>query len=173
MRIKVLLTWLLLLLFVTVRLGLEKVKLVRVVDGDTIKVMSEGKQESVRFLGIDTTESRENARMIKQCKAEGVDKELILKQGEIASEFVQNALRGNEYVWLEFDRGKRDKYKRLLAYVYVEDNCDKEYMLNYILLKVGYAKTLFYGRLKHQVLFIEAQRYAKSLRLGFWHDYKN
>jgi micrococcal nuclease len=173
MRIKLLLAWLIVSFFVAVGLGLEKVKLVRVIDGDTIKVMWEGKQESVRFLGIDTPESRENPRMVKQCKAEGVDKELILKQGKIASEFVQNALCDNEYVWLEFDREKRDKYKRLLAYVYTQDNSDKKYMLNYILLKAGYAKTLFYGRLKHQLLFIEAQRYAKSLRLGFWHDYKN
>ncbi|MDR1474596.1 MAG: hypothetical protein LBS38_02770 [Endomicrobium sp.] len=46
----------------------------------------------------------------------------------------------------------------MLAYIYTQDNCDKEYMLNYILLKAGYAKTLFYGRLKHQTLFIEAQK---------------
>jgi micrococcal nuclease len=111
--------------------------------------------------------------MIKQCKAEGVDKELILKQGKIASDFVKEALSGNEYVWLEFDREKHDKYKRILAFVYSQDKSDYKYMLNYILLKEGYAKTLFYGRLKHQALFIEAQRYAKSLRLGFWHDYKN
>jgi micrococcal nuclease len=173
MKIKLLLTSLFLSFFVALWLGLEKTNLVRILDGDTIKVMYEGKQESVRFLGIDTPESRENARMIKQCKAEGVNKDLILKQGKIASEFVQNALYGNEYVWLDFDREKRDKYKRLLAYVYTQDNPDKRYMLNYILLKVGYAKTLFYGRLKHKTLFIEAQRYAKSLRLGFWHDYKN
>jgi micrococcal nuclease len=173
MKIKLLLTSLFVSFFVAMGLGLEKARLVRIIDGDTIKVMYEGRQESVRLLGIDTPESRENARMIKQCKAEGVNKDLILKQGKIASDFVQNALCGNEYVWLEFDKEKRDKYKRLLAYVYVQDNSDKKYMLNYILLKEGYAKTLFYGRLKHQPLFIEAQRYAKSLRLGFWHDYKN
>ncbi|MDR1244562.1 MAG: thermonuclease family protein [Endomicrobium sp.] len=171
MRIKALLTSLFVLFFVSLGLGLERVKLVRIVDGDTIKVIYHEKQESVRFLGIDTPESRENPRMIKQCKAEGVDKELILKQGKIASEFVRDALSGNEYVWLEFDREKRDKYKRLLAYVYTQNNSDKKYMLNYILLKVGYAKTLFYGRLKHQALFIEAELRAKGLRLGFWNDY--
>jgi micrococcal nuclease len=173
MRIKSLIVLCFVLLFAGIGLGLERVKLVRIVDGDTIKVMYEGKQESVRFLGIDTPESRENPRMIKQCKAEGVDKGLILKQGKIASEFVKDALSGNEYVWLEFDREKHDKYKRILAYVYSQDNCDKKYMLNYILLKEGYAKTLFYGRLKHQPLFIEAELRAKRLRLGFWHDYKN
>jgi micrococcal nuclease len=173
MRIKSLIVLCFVLLFAGIALGLERVKFVRIVDGDTIKVIYHEKQESVRLLGIDTPESRENPRMIKQCKAEGVDKDLILKQGKIASEFVRAALSGNKYVWLEFDREKRDKYKRILAYVYTQDSCDKKYMLNYILLKVGYAKTLFYGRLKHQPLFIEAQRYAKSLRLGFWHDYKN
>jgi endonuclease YncB( thermonuclease family) len=49
MRIKALLASLFVLFFVTLGLGLERVKLIRIVDGDTIKVMYHDKQESVRF----------------------------------------------------------------------------------------------------------------------------
>jgi endonuclease YncB( thermonuclease family) len=71
MKIKLLLAWLIVSFIAGMGLGLEKVKFVRIIDGDTIKVMYEGRQESVQFLGIDTPEGRENPRMIKQCKAEG------------------------------------------------------------------------------------------------------
>jgi micrococcal nuclease len=44
----------------------DKVKLNRVIDGDTIKIERNGKKESVRLIGVDTPESRKNKKSKKR-----------------------------------------------------------------------------------------------------------
>lgn len=91
----------------------------RVVDGDTIK-LSNG--ERVRLIGIDTPESKPNDKAKRDSKRTGQDVETITKMGQEATEFLKTAcvmLEGKK-VRLEFDVEKRDKYGRLLAYVYFD-----------------------------------------------------
>ncbi|MEX0620346.1 MAG: thermonuclease family protein [Solirubrobacterales bacterium] len=101
----------------------ETVKVDRVVDGDTVKVFYEGRSEYVRYIGIDTPESVDPDSPV-ECF------------GEEAKEFNDRLLRDGE-VRLVFDQEMRDRYGRLLAYVYVGN-----LMLNAELLRKGFAQTL-------------------------------
>lgn len=78
-----------------------------VVDGDTIRVLINGRSESVRLIGIDTPETKDPNRTLQPF-------------GPEASAFTTRLLAGKR-VWLERDVQERDRYDRLLAYVYYED----------------------------------------------------
>ena len=96
----------------------------RVVDGDTIVVILDGKKEKVRMIGIDTPESVHP------------DKSRNTPMGKIASKYTKDNLEG-KYVALETDVQERDKYGRILAYVYLDDK-----MFNKTLLEEGLAKLM-------------------------------
>ena len=92
-------------------------------DGDTIKVMQAGKEETVRLVGIDTPETHD-PRVSVQCF------------GQAASDKTKSLVIGKA-VRLEPDpqSSDRDKYRRLLRYVYLEDGR----LLNQVLVEEGYA----------------------------------
>ncbi len=96
-------------------------KVIRVVDGDTFVIDYNGAQEKVRLIGVDTPESVHP------------DASKNTAAGVTASEYTKFLLTGKS-VTLEFDVQERDKYGRLLAYVFVDG-----YMLNKKLLQEGYA----------------------------------
>lgn len=96
-------------------------KVIRVVDGDTFVIDYNGTQEKVRLIGVDTPESVHP------------DASKNTAAGIKASEYTKSLLTGKS-VTLEFDVQERDKYGRLLAYVFVDG-----YMLNKKLLQEGYA----------------------------------
>ena len=94
-----------------------------VVDGDTIEVELDGAIEDVRYIGVDTPES----------VAPGQPVECF---GKRAARF-NAALVGSETVRLAFDAERRDRYGRLLAYVYVGER-----FVNAELVRRGFARTL-------------------------------
>jgi micrococcal nuclease len=101
------------------------VRVDRVVDGDTAKVYFEGDSEYVRYIGVDTPESVKPDSPV-ECF------------GEEAKRFNESLLRsGGPNVTLVFDRERRDRYGRLLAYVYAGGQ-----MIQEELLRRGYATTL-------------------------------
>jgi len=104
----------------------EKYLVERVIDGDTFIIDYKGSQEIVRLIGVDAPESV------------NPDNSLNTPEGSIASEFTKNALEG-KWVELELDIQQRDKYGRILAYVYLEDK-----MFNKEILNAGYAKLATY-----------------------------
>jgi micrococcal nuclease len=104
--------------------GKVSVKVDRVVDGDTAKVFFDGRSEYVRYIGIDTPESVKEDTPV-EC------------YGEEASHFNEQLLDRSPRVTLVFDKERRDRYDRLLAYVYSGDT-----LLQAELLKRGYATTL-------------------------------
>ena len=84
------------------------VKVVRVVDGDTIQVCCIGwKREKVRYIGINTPETKHPTKEVEH-------------YGEKASE-ANRMLVDGKTVRMEFDVQQVDRYKRLLAYVYLKD----------------------------------------------------
>lgn len=87
----------------------------RIIDGDTIKVSYNGRLESLRLIGINAFEKNEPG-------------------GAEATMFLHTLLHKGNIIIVEFDKRKRDKYRRLLGYVYL----GKE-MLNEKLIKEGYA----------------------------------
>lgn len=93
-----------------------------VVDGDTIHAIVDGEDESVRYVGIDTPE---------------VDPSIGVECfGEEASRRNHKLVAG-ERVRLVFGAERRDRYGRLLAYVYVGDD-----FVNAEIVRGGYARTL-------------------------------
>lgn len=98
------------------------VPVVDVVDGDTIEVLVDGVEEDVRYIGVDTPE---------------VDPSIGVECfGSQASEANRRLVAG-ERVRLVFDAERRDRYGRLLAYVYVGER-----FINEELVRRGYATTL-------------------------------
>lgn len=105
----------------TVRIVTKLYDVVRVVDGDTIVIDYNGKEETIRLIGVDAPESVHP------------DKSKNTEAGLAASDFTKEALDG-KHIELELDVQERDKYGRMLAYVYVNGE-----MLNEKLLKAGHA----------------------------------
>ncbi len=69
---------------------------VRVVDGDTLKVRYWGKEESIRLIGIDTPESRVNKKTKRDVKRSGQDVETIIALGKRATEYVKSLVKPGE-----------------------------------------------------------------------------
>jgi len=140
------------------RLGLRRAgpaaggaaRVVAVVDGDTIDVSWAGRRERVRLLGVDTPETVDPHRPVG-C------------YGPEASAFTHRRLSGRP-VQLTFDRQRRDRYGRLLAYVAVEGH-----RFNDELLTGGYARLLvippngLHGR-----AMLDEELAARSARRGLW-----
>jgi micrococcal nuclease len=100
----------------------DTARVVRVVDGDTIRVGLPSGEEPVRYIGIDTPES------VKP----GSPVECFAKRASAYNE----RLVGGERVRLVYDVERRDRYGRLLAYVYrVRDGL----FVNAELVRRGYA----------------------------------
>jgi micrococcal nuclease len=101
------------------------VRVVRVVDGDTVRVRVGGREEGVRYIGVDTPESRSPDAPV-QCFARRAAAE-------------NRRLVGGERVRLVLDVEERDRFGRLLAYVYrVRDGA----FVNAALLRGGFARPL-------------------------------
>jgi micrococcal nuclease len=140
---------------------LLKATVTRVVDGDTIYVSIAGKDEPVRFIGVDTPETAHPT----------VGEE---PYGEEASAYTKRNLTGRK-VWLEFDVQERDKYGRLLAYVWLDiPKGDSEpdvraKMFNARLLLDGYAQTMTIPpNVKYAEMFLKLQREARDNHRGLW-----
>jgi micrococcal nuclease len=132
--------------------GGEIARVERVVDGDTIAVQLAGRRERVRYIGVDTPETKDPRRPV-QCF------------GQRASDF-NTGLVGGERVRLVRDVEERDRYGRLLAYVY---RARDGLFVNAELARLGYAQPLaiapdvrFAGR------FAALAREAREAGRGLW-----
>src|SRR5690606_3633650 len=126
-------------------------KVESVVDGDTIKVYINGKVESVRFLLVDTPETN-HPRLGKQ------------PFGEEAKEFTRQMLEGKT-VQLEKDVSDRDKYGRLLYYVYIDGKSVQEELLKNGLARVAY---VYAPNTKYVDRYYEIQKEAQQKGIGIW-----
>jgi len=126
----------------------------KVVDGDTIDIRMNGKEERVRFLCVDTPESvhPDNSRNGPM--------------GRTASRYTKSRLAGKR-VEIEFEERKRGRYGRLLAYVILDGQ-----NFNVELVRKGispyytrYGKSLAYDR-----EFRSAQAFARKNRRHIWKD---
>lgn len=125
----------------------------RVVDGDTIVVNINGVDEKVRLIGIDTPESVHP------------DSTLNSELGKIASDFTTKLLSGKS-VTLEMDVQERDKYGRILAYVYLDG-----VMVNKTLLSAGMAQVATYPpNVKYVEDFKALEKIARDGNVGLWGD---
>jgi micrococcal nuclease len=125
----------------------QHAKVVEIVDGDTIRVIVDGVEKPVRYIGIDTPESTTQVEYF----------------GKEASEKNVELVAGQDIVMYR-DVSETDKFDRLLRYVFVGDK-----FINYELVNQGYAASFRYDPdTSCADLFDQAESNAKSIGLGLW-----
>ena len=95
-------------------------QVVRVKDGDTLVVNVGGQDEDVRLIGVDTPEKFESDKLYRDDDDSPLSADEIQALGAGASRFAEDLLEG-ETVYLEPGAEPRDRYGRLLAYLYLTD----------------------------------------------------
>jgi micrococcal nuclease len=128
---------------------------IKVVDGDTLDLNINGATERIRLIGIDTPEVVDPRKPV-QCF------------GLEASNQAKAVLTGQS-VALEKDpsQGERDKYGRLLGYIFLRDGTN----FNKQMIREGYAYEYTYNLpYKYQTEFKAAENYARINKLGLWAD---
>ena len=127
-------------------------EVVKVVDGDTIKLLIDGETTTVRLIGIDTPES------VHPDKAKNV------REGTLASDHTKE-LAQDKFVYIEYGKEPYDRYNRVLAYVYI----DEDTMLNAQILKDGYAEVdTIKPNNKYEEYFLELEDEARQSNAGLW-----
>ena len=123
------------------------------IDGDTIRVEIDGHEETVRFIGIDTPETHGQGGL-RECF------------GREASERTAKLLPVGTKVRLVRDVEPRDRYGRLLAYVY---RALDGLFVNLALARDGYAAVLTYPpNVAHADEFVTATAEAREHNRGLW-----
>ena len=125
------------------------IRVIRAVDGDTL--LLEGNYR-VRLLGVNTPETKHPDRPAEPW-------------GDEAYHFTQSQVNSRS-VTLEFDRERLDSYRRVLAYVYLDDGS----MLNEKLVQQGMSPAVvtFPLRSDRKRLFEQAERDAQRNGVGIW-----
>lgn len=142
----------------------EFVVVKRVIDGDTVELEN---GEKVRYIGIDTPETLDPRKPIQCFGVEAAAKNRELVEGK--------------RVRLEKDVTDRDKYNRLLRYIYVTGEAGppsldgfgeaREILVNLELVKQGFAHSYTYPPdVKYQDLFVAAEKEARDANRGLWNS---
>lgn len=132
-----------------------------VYDGDTVKLNN---GEHVRLIGIDTPESHDNPKLRRDVQRLHKDKETILALGRRAAKY-SDKLLADQDVRIVFDVEPRDKYKRLLAYVYLLDGT----FVNKKIICDGYAYPMTYPpNVRHAKEFKQCFDEAREAKRGLW-----
>ena len=123
---------------------------VRVVDGDTIHVRIGARVEKVRYIGVNTPEVHHPRKGEEPGGREAAEVNRRLVEGKSGR--------------LELDVQERDRYGRLLAYVWVGD-----VMVNAELVRLGYAQVMTIPpNVRYQEIFVKLQREAREAGRGLW-----
>lgn len=120
-------------------------QVLRVVDGDTIRVRIDGEIHALRYIGIDSPELNE--------------------QGGAEARAANAELVADQIVYLERDVSDTDQYGRLLRYVYLTDGT----LVNAELVRRGYARSVSYPPdVGKQWLLDDMEREAREAERGIW-----
>lgn len=127
------------------------VTLVATIDGDTIKVLYNGKEETVRYLLVDTPEEKKPGTCVQPYAMDAANRnKQIVNSGKLT---------------LEFEHSRTDKYGRLLAYVFVNGSSVQE-----TLLKEGYARVAYIYEPPYKYLdqYRNDENLAKNEKINIW-----
>ncbi|WP_409305227.1 thermonuclease family protein [Peribacillus sp. SCS-155] len=127
-------------------------KVVHPVDGDTVKIKIGKREETVRLLLVDTPETVHPDKPVQPF-------------GREASDYVKKLLAPGTAIEVETGISERDKYGRLLAYLYVDGQ-----MANKLLIEKGLARVayVYAPNTKYIDEFRSLQEDAKKKKLGIW-----
>jgi len=131
----------------------ELVTVTKVIDGDTVTVaFSNGTKEKVRLLLMDTPESVHPTIGVQPFGIE-------------ASDYAKQVLKVGSKVTIEIGNPERDKYNRLLGYLFVDGK-----NFNQLMIKKGYARVAYVypPNTKYLDEFKKAEETAKEQKIGIW-----
>ena len=163
-------------------------KVKKVVDGDTL-VMTTG--EKVRLIGVDTPEIIRASDMSSKAKRDmkrlGLSAEELSNLGQRSKAFLEDFFEMEYQCFLVFDEasektGFKDKYKRLLSYIYIDyedkwkayekykDVVDGRELLclNALLVAEGYAKVFRSFPFKNKENYMNLEKKSKKDQKGLW-----
>jgi len=134
----------------------QEARVVRIVDGDTIRVQIGGQEFPLRYIGIDTPETVHPSRPVEWMGREASDANRALVEGRV--------------VVLEKDVSETDRFGRLLRHVWLPQ--DGGWLLvNRELVRLGFAQASTYPPdVKYTDLYLDAQRAARDAERGLWGD---
>lgn len=140
-------------------------RLARIIDGDTLVVDLAGRREHVRLIGIDAPEKEFNDKAGFDARRTQRDVAAIVELGKRSRRQVETLLARESALQLEFDVEKRDRYGRILAYVYLSDGT----MLNERIIDAGYARLMTKPpNVRHVDRLRAALARAKRGKHGLW-----
>lgn len=132
----------------------ETAVVVRVVDGDTIVVDRGNGPERLRYIGVDTPETVDPRRPVEW-------------MGREASAANAGLVEGREVV-LETDISDRDRYDRLLRYVWLREGSTWT-LVNLELIRLGFAQVVTYPPdVRYVDQYLAAQAEAREAGRGLW-----
>jgi micrococcal nuclease len=136
--------------------GSQPVRLIEVTDGDTIRVEVDGREEPVRLILIDTPEIRDPNNP-PECF------------GQEATAYLSWLLSLGGDLYLETDVSDRDRFGRLLRYVWLDFGDGEVYLVNEALVRAGYAAfSTFPPDVKYVEEMREAGQFAHEHGYGLW-----
>jgi micrococcal nuclease len=134
--------------------SLQPAKVVSVVDGDTIELES---GEKLRYIGIDTPETKHPRKGVECFGREASNKNKELVEGKT--------------ILMQKDVSETDKFGRLLRYIYLPSptTSDEALFVNQYLVEQGYAFAVsFPPDIAQNTQFKEAELYAREHNVGLW-----
>lgn len=139
----------------------------RVIDGDTFE-LEDGRK--VRLIGIDAPEKYDSEKLERDAIKSNKDKATIKELGRLSTEYVKSFVEGKK-VYLEKERGgsDKDRYGRLLRYVYLEDGT----LVNAKIIREGYAYVYEKYPFSKQDEFRQYYREARENNRGLWGNIEN
>ena len=136
-------------------------RVARVIDGDTIELEN---GERVRYIGIDAPETSDPRKSIQCFGIEAAKKNQELVEGKVVRLEKDVRTSPSARTFLASPVSERDRYQRLLRYVYAGNT-----FINLELVKQGFAKVATYPPdVKYQEQFLAAEREAREVKKGLW-----
>lgn len=131
----------------------DLVKIAHVIDGDTVDIDIKGRTERVRLIGVNTPETKHPTKPI-ECF------------GPEASAYLTQLLPKGTTVRIERDVEARDRYGRMLLYLYLGSN---DLFINLDLVARGYGTPMsIEPNTFHRNDFVRAAAQAEAADVGLW-----
>jgi micrococcal nuclease len=126
---------------------------IRVIDGDTVVLALDGRETTIRLIGVDSPETVHPTRTVERF-------------GREAAGFLRNLIRGRS-VYIEYEPAARrlDRYGRTLAYLYTVPDAR---LVNLEIVARGYGHAYTKYPFSRMERFREAERHAREAKLGLW-----
>ncbi len=122
----------------------------RVIDGDTVLLLMSGGEERARLIGVDTPEKNHPMKPVQYFSRE-------------ATEYLRQLCAGKK-VFVEYGQEVRDRYSRLLVFLFLEDGR----LINAEIIKNGYGFAYTRYPFKYQAAFKQFESEARKKGVGLW-----